>query len=497
MMRVSKRSLPLLVVGLLFCGPSSLGQRSDLSQIRPVTVPVRDAGVFNWGTKQWASGPLAGHKATDYTIYRNDCTWTGGSFLYVPEHCEDIVSQGTIPAPNTPGAPMGAVADNIVTRFEFSYCTGYVTGTVDVKIGFYDNLGGDCAGLSGIRPPTLSSQAAPFSTLLAPLGTTTAYFDFGSINGNPLPGSTLNGKQGCWTVGLTFGLNSGFCLQSEGDGSWDNSQAADKFSWTWSQKNPNSTFGLPGGLVIAGEPSTGGFGAGSYNIPVGSNALFNNACGTGRGTDFDSFWVNVDGSSPGVQNTIVNATGVTCRGASAAGSNCFWFGGWPGGPLAAFWMVMDSNGSCSGCSNRAVSYCTAGSSADGCTALITATGASSATASSGFYLTAEGVQGSNAGTNGLFFFASNGRQASNWGSGTSFQCVVPPVFRSASQNGGGSSGNCNASFSTDLNARWAAKPSQAQSAGTTVQAQLWYRDPFNTSNQTTSLSNAVEWTVCP
>jgi hypothetical protein len=30
-----------------------------------------------------------------------------------------------------------------------------------------------------------------------------------------------------------------------------------------------------------------------------------------------------------------------------------------------------------------------------------------------------------------------------------------------------------------------------------VQAQLWYRDPDSTSNQTTSLSNALEFAVAP
>ena len=34
-------------------------------------------------------------------------------------------------------------------------------------------------------------------------------------------------------------------------------------------------------------------------------------------------------------------------------------------------------------------------------------------------------------------------------------------------------------------------------AGQTPQIQLWYRDPQNTSNQTTSLSNALEADVCP
>jgi hypothetical protein len=30
-----------------------------------------------------------------------------------------------------------------------------------------------------------------------------------------------------------------------------------------------------------------------------------------------------------------------------------------------------------------------------------------------------------------------------------------------------------------------------------MQGQLWYRDPLNTSNQTTSLSDAIEFTFCP
>ena len=32
-------------------------------------------------------------------------------------------------------------------------------------------------------------------------------------------------------------------------------------------------------------------------------------------------------------------------------------------------------------------------------------------------------------------------------------------------------------------------------AGAAVQAQLWYRDPLNTSNQPTSLSDAIEFCV--
>jgi len=60
---------------------------------------------------------------------------------------------------------------------------------------------------------------------------------------------------------------------------------------------------------------------------------------------------------------------------------------------------------------------------------------------------------------GLFFHGANGRQANPWDDGASYQCVVPPVKR-----GGAAAG---------------------------------YRDPWNTSNQTTGLSDAIELLVEP
>ena len=41
------------------------------------------------------------------------------------------------------------------------------------------------------------------------------------------------------------------------------------------------------------------------------------------------------------------------------------------------------------------------------------------------------------------------------------------------------------------------KPNKNPGAGALVQAQIWYRDPASTSNQTTSLSNAVEFFGLP
>ena len=84
-------------------------------------------------------------------------------------------------------------------------------------------------------------------------------------------------------------------------------------------------------------------------------------------------------------------------------------------------------------------YCTAGTSASGCTALIAASGQASASAPSGFVLSAAGVEGAK---DGLFFFGSHGKQANPWGNGTSYQCVVPPVKRTGLLVGTGTAGAC-------------------------------------------------------
>ena len=144
-----------------------------------------------------------------------------------------------------------------------------------------------------------------------------------------------------------------------------------------------------------------------------------------------------------------------------------------------------------------LTYCTSGISGSGCAAFMDASGIPSASAGSGFTLSADGVQGA---VSGLIFFGSNGRQANPWGNGSSFQCVVPPVQRGGLLTGTGTAGACDGTFAQDLNALWCPtcpKSSKNPGAGATVQAQLWYRDAGSTSNQTTSLSDAIEFTVEP
>jgi hypothetical protein len=139
------------------------------------------------------------------------------------------------------------------------------------------------------------------------------------------------------------------------------------------------------------------------------------------------------------------------------------------------------------------SYCTAGTTAIGCQVAIGSAGAPRASAANGFDVEAAGLEGA---VQGLFFFGTNGRQANPWGNGTSYQCVVPPVRRTGLQAAGGSPGQCDGAFSLDFNAWMSAHPAKAPPAGTVTQIQTWFRDAGNTSNKTTSLSDALEFTVC-
>lgn len=141
-----------------------------------------------------------------------------------------------------------------------------------------------------------------------------------------------------------------------------------------------------------------------------------------------------------------------------------------------------------------VNYCTAGSSASGCQALLSSSGVPSATAPSGFVVNATNVEGSK---DGQFFYGINGRQGVSWGNGTSYRCVVPPTDRGGLQLATGSNNACDGSFAQDLTALWTAAPAKNPGAGSTAQLQLWYRDPNNTSNRTTSFSDGLEFTLCP
>ena len=142
-----------------------------------------------------------------------------------------------------------------------------------------------------------------------------------------------------------------------------------------------------------------------------------------------------------------------------------------------------------------LAYCTAGTTTNGCVPAMSGAGTPSASAASGFTLSAANIEGQK---QGLFFYSVSGPAASPWGAGSSFLCVKTPTQRMGSLTSGGTLNACDGSFAQDWNAYRASNPlaeGQPFSAGDVVWAQAWFRDP--PASKTTNLSDGLEFTLCP
>jgi hypothetical protein len=143
-----------------------------------------------------------------------------------------------------------------------------------------------------------------------------------------------------------------------------------------------------------------------------------------------------------------------------------------------------------------VTYCTAGTTTNGCVPSISASGNPNVAHSNTCMITASNVEGQKS---GIIFY---GLAQSNvpWCSsgGNSFLCVKPPTQRTAVQMSGGTLNACDGVLSLDWNAFQLANPGalgNPWSAGDTADVQAWFRDP--PACKTTNLSDAVELTYQP
>ena len=160
-----------------------------------------------------------------------------------------------------------------------------------------------------------------------------------------------------------------------------------------------------------------------------------------------------------------------------------------GTPLFDNWVASD--GSAAGPQN----YCTPGTTTSGCTPMMAWSGTPSASATSGFLLQCNGLEGAKT---GIFFYGVNGPQATAWGTGTSFLCVKAPTQRTPTQGTGGTLNACDGAMSLDLLAFLAANPlavGQPITAGQVLHAQTWFRDP--PAPKTTNLSDGLQITLVP
>jgi hypothetical protein len=145
-------------------------------------------------------------------------------------------------------------------------------------------------------------------------------------------------------------------------------------------------------------------------------------------------------------------------------------------------------------------YCTAKTNSLGCTPVIRATGLPSASATQGFEIAAGRVRNQKS---GMLLYGIHGPSASPFQGG--WLCVASPVRRTPPVHSGGaalSSDDCTGVYAIDMNSfavgALGGTPLAALAVpGTVVDCQWWGRDPGFPAPNSTTLSDALEYTVCP
>jgi hypothetical protein len=449
----------LIVAGAVLLGSTARAQHEMGSARRlPITAPIKHAGTVNVVTGQWTAPDLTTKNSWGPTIFDNTCTWTVDSLYEGLGECEDSYDEGRVPTFDSPGSHVGAFFNQQISSLEISYCTYNATpaGGMNLELAFWDKLNGNCiAGIPVNHSNT--SGGAQWSTLAD------FYLD---TSGLGLPGSTANGIQSCWTVNLDV-LNLGWVLYSEGEGTFDNVEAEDKFIWgkRINDQTPGGS-AQPNGFVLSGDPTFSAPGSCTYTNACQTDVFTGLACGTGLGA-WDGTWINVDN----VQAFSAGLPPAPCLPGIAVygyGTNCYWFGGYPTNVFASHYLRLEA-------SVDSVTYCTSKpSSLPSCVPSLRGSGASVSKSNGSYTVTAAPVPGG-PGKPGILIWTKNGLLGTPVN--TSFGYLCLSQFQRAGAfpaTPGGASGVCNGAYDWPFQSIVASFATIAP--GNSLHVQGWYRD---------------------
>lgn len=238
------RSL-ITCAGVTLLGASAFAQAKSHtlnahSNLRPVTSPVRDAGVYHFGLGTWTRHVDTANGINNDVIYANTCPTGYYDGMFQNEYVAD---EGRVPGPNGPVlCDTGLLSTNKgcncaynVCGFQVAYCSGLPGfNNVSLNIGF--------------------SNAYVACAVPNPLPGAAGTFDLTS-----LPGAGVS-VQNCWLVTIDLDATSqSFTLAADGAScTWlasGDTGANHLFGWTFQQKTSvvNNTTNSYVGPLIAGN----------------------------------------------------------------------------------------------------------------------------------------------------------------------------------------------------------------------------------------------------
>jgi hypothetical protein len=204
-------------------------QSASRTQLRPITGPIKDAGIYHLGVGTWTRASHVANVVGAQVIYANTCN-TG--YYGTVEQNETLSDEGRVPSTTGPvQAPdqnVGCLDAYPIAAFQIAYCTN-VALPYAVTIGFQDHY------------MTCATPAPTHSFALT-----------------GLPGGT-SGGQGCWLVTIDLTASSQtFTLIADGTGSFPTGDAATNHLFGWQFTTNSPTHPNSGGPIIAGGISCSG-----------------------------------------------------------------------------------------------------------------------------------------------------------------------------------------------------------------------------------------------
>ncbi len=294
---------PLLVgVGLVSVGLTAFAQFDARPRLKPITAPLRHAGVYHVATGTWTRGTSLASLVGPDVVYNNTCSpvyFTGmlqcdGAIQHrsrIPSTSgptTDSQFYGTTNSAHRYDEHPGCEDAYVIQGFEVSYCSSHV-GTVGWEYQFASSY--TACGASNMVPQYTFTQT--------------------------LPGGTSTGAQACWVVDFDLsGLpGGGMVLSADGDGTYDGPSTMDQFG-----------FGFRLTTTVSASDFTGPVVAGNYTWTGGPVKGPQTPCTGTDGTIWDS---PVDPSEAGTgmaSSDFFRVTNNSCQcGECFAG--CYSFGG--------------------------------------------------------------------------------------------------------------------------------------------------------------------------